>query len=89
MKKFEVCINTVVEKEGRSDVEVAQSCFSYLVLKNKETAGFDNIFEVLVTFNELKEQAIINVSVDKDAYEDEAEEIVWETIAEEFIVEVK
>lgn len=73
---------------GDSAVEVAQMFFYYNIEKRIESFyGFDDEFRVLVEFNNKLEK--LTVFADKAVFLSELDDIIWEAIAEEFVVEVK
>lgn len=90
MKNFEIYVNDTytVGVTGYDAVEVAQDEFTYEILKRKECLYSSNDDYIVEVFYE-DTSAKITVTADRDLYLSELDTLIWEAIAEDFIVEVK
>ena len=89
MKNFEIYINDTytVGLTGYSAIEVAQDEIEYEIIDRKSGAGLDDLFTVEVTYEDTS--AILNVEADANIYLNELDDIIWEAIVEEFVMETK
>lgn len=89
MKNFEIYINDTctVGLTGYSAIEVAQNEIEYEIIERRSGGGLDDLFIVEVTHKNTS--AILNVEADANIYLNELDDIIWEAIVEEFVMETK
>lgn len=89
MKKFEICVGNYVKHVYAScDIDAAEDVLTYRILKYTPRGGTGYCdVRVMVELEDAMEQ--FSISLPDDCFASEAEDIIWERIAEDYVVEIK
>lgn len=90
MKTYEIWVDSTIKTvDGLNDYDVAENNFTYEILDRRASRGCNDTFDVVAYLEGTTESAKFTVEADQDIFQNELDDIIWNHIVTEFVVEVK